>query len=251
MAILVAGVSSAVGQVSLNSVGTYTQNFNSLPNTGTGAWSNNTTLAGWYVQSPLLSPWSVITAQAGAGTTGSLASFGANSNSDRSLGWVYANSIGAAGTSASIGVGFTNNTGSAITAFDLSYTGVQWRTNAATPGSLTVQYKIGGSFDNSDSGWTSISALSFTGPNTTGSTSVDGYLAGNRVSLATASSIGLSLASSQTIWIRWRDFNDSGTDAQLAIDNVSFTAVPEPSSFAVLAGFAAIGFCAVRRRRHA
>ncbi len=62
-------------------------------------------------------------------------------------------------------------------------------------------------------------------------------------SLATARSIGLSFDSS--------DKSGGGfinTPTYVAIDNLSLTAVPEPSGFCLLA-FAACGICSVRRRR--
>ncbi|GAB5559544.1 MAG: hypothetical protein SynsKO_11910 [Synoicihabitans sp.] len=45
-------------------------------------------------------------------------------------------------------------------------------------------------------------------------------------------------------------FADPWPDASTKIGEFSAGAVPEPSSFAVLAGLAALGFCVSRRRRH-
>lgn len=41
----------------------------------------------------------------------------------------------------------------------------------------------------------------------------------------------------------------SGSSINVVLSNVSASAVPEPSTYAALAGFAVMGFCAVRRRR--
>jgi MYXO-CTERM domain-containing protein len=44
--------------------------------------------------------------------------------------------------------------------------------------------------------------------------------------------------------------NFAGSSA-LIVDNVSVAAIPEPSAFAALAGFAALGLVALRRRTRA
>jgi hypothetical protein len=133
----------------------------------------------------------------------------------------------------SIGFGLTNDTNQTLSSFTLGYLGRQWRTNGDTPGNLVVQFKLGGAFDNDNAGWTDINALTFTGSNTTGSTSIDGYLAGNIATLSTTVS-DVEWNHGQALWIRWRDFNDAGTDAQLAIDDVSFSAIPEPSTWLLI-----------------
>jgi hypothetical protein len=231
--------------------GNYTQNFNTLPSSGNETWTNNSTLAGWYAAAPLLSP-TAISAQTGSSTTGVLASFGAASNSNRSIGWVYANAIGAAATKASIGFGLTNNNAISFTDFNLSYLGRQWRTNTTTPGNLTVEYKLGGTFDNADTGWTSIPNLTFTGPNITGATSIDGYLTANTVSLSADVSY-VVWNTGTTLWVRWRDTNDSGTDGGLAVDDVSFSAsaVPEPSTWALIGLGSAFLLWRTRRKNSA
>ncbi len=213
---------------------TLTQSFDGLSNTASVTWSNGTTpLQGWFAVAPLspfISPTTLTGPQNGSSTTAALGNFGASGNANRSLGWVYANGVGAAATLASIGVGITNTSGTTITEYTLSYLGRQWRTNTTTPGTLVVEYKIGGTFDNNNTGWTATPAsLTFTGPNTTGATNIDGYAVGNTASLsATVSSI--TWPDGETIWIRWRDTNDPNTDAQLAIDDVNFSTPQIPNT---------------------
>src|SRR5262249_31632660 len=69
----------------------YTQNFNTLPTSGTNqAWSNDTTLQGWYLlRQPAAAPVAITTINATTSNTGTFNSFGGgttNPVSDRALG---------------------------------------------------------------------------------------------------------------------------------------------------------------------
>lgn len=235
---------------------TYAQNFDTLGTNASTVWANNTTVAGWFALGPLTNPV-VIANQTGTGTTGTLANFGSTAAAtDRSLGWVYANSIGAAGTFASIGFGISNATGLALSSFSLAYTGREWRGYSNNTPVLSFQYKIGGTFDNDatnslsgNTAWTDIAALNFILPATNNNLRVDGSVAPNFTSISNEVS-GLNWAQDEVLWVRWRQQNLAGTDAQLALDDVSFTAVPEPSTYAMLV-LAGVGFAAHRLRRRA
>lgn len=56
-----------------------------------------------------------------------------------------------------------------------------------------------------------------------------------------------SLGSTQELYVRFAATGASG--GQLAIDNVGFAAVPEPSTYAAILGFITLGFAALRRRK--
>jgi hypothetical protein len=249
---------SAFAQVAYTSTNnTYTENFSSLGTNASSAWANNTTVAGWYALAPLTNPV-VIANQTGSGSSGTLANFGSTSTAtDRSLGWVYANSIGVAGNFASIGFGISNVTGLTLSSFSLAYTGREWRGYSNNTPVLSFQYKIGGTFDNNatnslsgNSAWTDFTGLDFILPVTNSSLRVDGSVAPNFTTISNAVS-GLSWADEEVLWVRWRQQNLAGTDAQMALDDVSFAAVPEPSTYALLAlsGLALAGYAARRRRR--
>lgn len=250
-------VSDSYAQVAYTSTNnTYTENFNSLGTNTSAAWANNTTIAGWYALAPLTNPV-VISNQSGAGGTGILANFSSNSTAtDRSLGWVFANSIGVAGTYASIGFGISNVTGLTLDSFSLAYTGREWRGYSNNTPTLFFQYKIGGTFDNNPTNsltgsWTDFSSLNFVLPVTNNNTALNGLVAPNFTAISNTVT-GLSWADNDVLWIRWRQQNLAGTDAQMAIDDLSFTAtgVPEPSTYALLALTAAgLGAHIVRRRR--
>ena len=249
-------VSAAQAQIAYTSTNnTYTQDFNSLGTNSSTTWANNTTLAGWYALAPLTNPVT-IAAQTGSGSSGLLANFSAaQTNANRSLGWVFANSVGAQGSYASIGFGISNATGLTLDSFSLAYTGREWRGYSNNTATLFFQYKIGGSFDNdpttsqSGSNWVDFSNLNFVLPVTNNNAQVNGLVSPNFTSLSNTVA-GLSWAADQVLWVRWRQQNLAGSDAQMAIDDVVFSAVPEPTTYAMLALAAAgLGAHVLRRRR--
>ncbi len=239
---------------------TYSQNFNTLGTNTTDPWENNATVSGWYAlgSSNAFNPPTSIVRSTGTGTTAALANFSATStNTNRSIGWIFANAVGAPGTFASIGFGLSNSTGQTLDAFTLGYIGRQWRGYSNNTPNLTVQYKLGGTFDNSltnslagDVNWISLSALTFVLPSTNITTSTDGLSEGFFESFNT-NVTGVAWSNEQVLWFRWRQENLSGTDAQLAIDDVTFSAVPEPSTYMLLAlsGISLAGYIMRRRRR--
>lgn len=245
-----ASLAGANAQV-LYTTGNYTQNFNGLLNSGSGTWTNNSTLTGWYAQTDATASITTIAANTGSTTTAGLYSFGSTSASDRALGYAPTNAFfGNAPSSGYVGVRIQNNNAFALTAFDLSYTGEQWRLeNGAAAGTLTVQYKVNATGITDATGWTTISALTFTSPKTTGTTgALDGNAAGNFSNL-TAAGISVSVAAASNIFFRWVDANDSGNDQFLAVDNVVFSAVPEPKTWVMIGIGTSFMLWNLRRRR--
>src|SRR5439155_2378434 len=86
-------------------------------------------------------------------------------------------------------------------------------------------------------GWTAFTGLNFNTP-TTGATAaaLDGNLAANRTVLGATVLTGVTLNPGDSIFLRWRDIDDSGNDHALAVDDFSFSAslaVPEPATAAL------------------
>lgn len=247
---------AASAQVNVTS-GNYIQNFDTLANTGSGlTWTDNTTLQGWYTE---LNGSTVQSLNVASGRNGSpLSSYGSVNSTDRALGTGF-NSIGS-GVALSFGVRLVNNTGFAFTGFGLSYTGEQWARNAhSTPylDYLSFSYQIfaanTGSLTTS-LGWTTFPSLTFTSPNSTPATvqaDLDGNALGNYTNL-NSTVTGILLMDGQELWLRWTATNVPAAGHDLAIDNlnVSFGTIPEPASFAAIAGILALaGATSCRKRK--
>jgi DNA/RNA endonuclease G (NUC1)/fibronectin type 3 domain-containing protein len=235
--LLVAAAPVATAQVSLTTLGSpYSQSFDTLAQSGTtNPWSDNTTIAGWYAQfSAVPANPTVYTGATGSSATGALYSFGiagVNPVSDRALG-----SVGS-GTPGDIfwAVRFTNNTGSTVTSLTVSYTGEEWRQGGCTPTPCTpaaqlvdFQYQVANAGVITDANtptgsWLDHDALDFNTPQpgTSTAAAIDGNAAANRTALS--STITVSVAPGQEIWLRWKDINHANNDHGLAIDDLSVT----------------------------
>ncbi len=217
----------AAGNISLTSLGTaYTQNFNSLATAAT----SEVVPGGWSFSETGANANATYTAGDGSSNAGDTYSFGIGS--DRAFGSVQSGSL-----IATVGACFTNNTGQTITSLEISFTGEQWRLGtAARADRLDFQYSTDATSLTAGT-WFHLDALDFSSPNTTASVgALDGNAAANRTAIS-ASITGLSVASGATVFIRWTDFNASGTDDGLAIDEFSLTpkggATPPPTFTAI------------------
>ncbi len=204
--------------ISLTTIGSaYTQDFDSLASTGT----SSTLPTGWVFLESGSGGNSTYTAGTGSGTGGDTYSFGVsgtNPASDRALGTLLSGSL-----VSTIGATFTNNTASTISSLDIAYRGELWRLGTASrTDELDFQYSTDATSLNSGT-WTGISALNFVTPNTAGSAGArDGNASGNFTSVSSSIS-GLSIANGNSFWIRWLDFDASGSDDGLALDDISLT----------------------------
>ncbi len=243
----------------------YSQNFGSLPTTGTSnAWANDTTLPGWFLfRQP--APGTAITAIAadnGGSTTGTFFSYGTTGSNERALGGVgsggtYWGSPGNPAVAGWIAAAFTNDAGATITSFTLTFDGEQWRNGGnATPQTMALQYGFGATFGAVT--WiTPGGNFDVTSPTVGASAAtLDGNAAANRLANRGGTITSLAWTTGSTLWVRWIENNDAGNDHGLAIDNFGIstvlTAVPEVSSVLMLsvAALTAIGFHSRVRRRN-
>ena len=229
-----ASSTSVSAQVSITSIGVpYTQDFNTLPASGSATWVNNSTIPGWF--HARTGTGTTIVAQNGSSNAGNLYSYGTGTDVDRSLGSL--GSGNAAIGNLYWGVRLQNNTGTTITSLQVSYTGEQWRNSAAAAQTITFSYLIGsptvtGSLAEFQSAGVAVAALDFTSPITGGTAlQLDGNLAANRTSLSFTIS-NISIPNGTEVMLRWADPDHTGADHGLSIDDFSVTALV-PSAAAV------------------
>lgn len=179
----------------------------------------------------------------GSGTSGGVVSFGADNtgvNTDRWFGFQFAASPSQLVTFTK---SFVNNTGSVVTSLAISYDVFQFRLASGGRASTLAVNLDGGS---------SISALGFTAT-TTGTTGAVSPISGTTLSV-TLTGLSISNGSSFSINILGDRGLTTGSAQGIGIDNFSVTAVsavPEPSSTALLAGGLTLGAVLIQRRRKA
>jgi hypothetical protein len=242
----VAGMAASANAVVSFSGATYTQNFDSLLNTGTAnAWVQDSTIPGWIARRALPAPadWATYRAGLGADNAGALYSYGSASATDRALGSL---SSGTPGT-ITFAVVFQNTTSDVLNSFDLSFVGEQWRmggntvaTNPSLAQSLAFDFKTIASFaftevDAAATGYSSVPALNFTSPAFGSGTpaALDGNLPAHQASLS-ATGVAMTWNPGEFLILRWTDINDVNNDHGMGIDNVTFNAIPTPGAFALL-----------------
>ena len=197
----------------------YGQTFDGLPSSGSAAWSDGATLAGWHAVNSAGTAYSGnISALDGASNMTDLiiGSLGTASSTERAL--AYQTRLNTAPTY--IGLGFNNSSGGALSAFSLAYAAEQWRESASARNlTFTVQYRVGATLAdlNSATGWTPLETLSATTLNGSATTST----------ALSSGSVAVSVPDGTSLWFRWIT-NNSATSSTasndiLAIDNVQVT----------------------------
>jgi hypothetical protein len=151
-------------------------------------------------------------------------------------------------------VSFSNGSGGILDGFQVSWEGEQWRNGNATAQTMVFEYGLGSSFSTVTS-WATPGGLFDFSSVVNGGTA--GAVVGNSAGLVAGrggSVSSLSWAVNDTLWLRWVELNDTGSDHGLAIDNFSFTAsrpsaaVPDGGTTFALFGLAFAGLAGLRRK---
>ncbi len=200
------GATTLTTSISLTDLGTaVTQDFNSLVSSGT----SSVLPSGWYLSESGSNANITYTAGTGSGNSGDSYSFG--SSSDRALGGLRSGSLIPA-----YGAKFTNNTGATINNLFVSYKGETWRVGAANRiERIDFQYSLNATAL-SNGTWTDFNALDYSNPGqATGSGSVQHS--------STISDVitTLSIANGASFMIRWTDYDPSGANDGMGIDDFS------------------------------
>lgn len=211
----------------------------------TATWVNNSTVPNWYADSRA----TTIAYRFGGGVSSTTEvlgyKFDANGNTT--------SPAGALGTRSSstdpwgIGWAIENGTGTTLTEFSLTYDAfVASYEGDAGPDGYTVTYQIGGTYQ--DDGFANVYASAqYVAPINQADD------AGNPVTASTVTGstvTGINWAPGEILWIHWQDTSAVSGESTygLGIDNITLTAVPEPTTFALLAGMVALAGVLYRRR---
>lgn len=201
--------------------GSYSQDFNTLANTGT----SSSMPTGWYFDETGTSRNLTYGTGAGTATTGNTYSFGSSGSSDRALGGLRSGTLVPI-----LGAAFQNATPGSIRQLEVTYIGEQWRRGSSSGDHLDFQYSIDAT-SLADGTWTDVDPLDFLAPITIGTgLSLDGNAPANRAVVANVIS-GLSWSSGATLWVRWNDFPVlSGSNDGLAVDDFIVKAISAPAA---------------------
>ncbi|RSK36129.1 Calx-beta domain-containing protein [Hymenobacter metallilatus] len=210
--------SAAQAQTPVPFTGTaYTQNFDGFTPAGTtypDGWSG-VRLAGSGTANAVLTPMVLADNSTGGGTYNAGPNAGTTGDTDRALG-----SLASGSTAPAFGAAFINQSGAAIAQLTVTGRAEQWRTssNAAINESLAFEYSTDATSLFTGT-WTAVSALDITEKALTATTA--GPLNGNDAanSAAITATFPISWAAGSTIWIRWKDTDNTGSDALLALDD--------------------------------
>lgn len=154
----------------------------------------------------------------GSATSGAVYAAGPSNTGDRAIGSI------ASGTTVPIyGTYFVNQTGSTITKVILSGVNEQWKSgsDAAVNEVDTFSYSFNSSgFFNGTWNFLPGMNLNEIATSTTTSAGMDGNLPANQVSISDSIQ-SINWNNGDTLWIRWLDPNNFGTDGLCAVDNFS------------------------------
>jgi Ca2+-binding RTX toxin-like protein len=201
----------------------YEETFNALSSAAGTTYPINSEpqpAAGWFISesggSALVNQFYSV--DNGNSNAGDVYSYGSTGSSDRALGTLRSGTL-----IPIIGVSYTNATGGTINQLDISYWGELWRlgtTGRTDQLDFQISFNAAGVADEGAT-WLDVDGLDFVTPNTSGAAgSRDGNAGPNRTFIGGALDLtGFEIANGATFWMRWKDFDASGADDGLAIDD--------------------------------
>lgn len=212
---------------------TYTESFDGMGAAGTNFINGWTAIR--YAGTGSLGDVLPLVVTDGSSNAGAIYNVGTTGADDRAFG-----SLASGSTVPQFGAVFQNNTGSGITAIELTAVMEQWRSGSSN--TVNEIYPFEYSLDAvslSTGTWFAATSFDLLEKITTSIAAepLDGNLADNQTAIS-ATITGISWTSGSALWIRWSDSNDLGSDGILSVDNLvmtvstgTVTADPEPSNY--------------------
>lgn len=220
------------GQVSITALNVpYNENFDGMGTSGTTFPANWTAIrAGG---SGTANQTLTMAVTDGLANSGNIYNVGTTGNTDRAFG-----SIASGTTFPGFGMSLINNTGDKITEFNITLTVEQWRTGSSSTANEVIAFSYSTDATSLSTGtWTNATNLNLNEILTTTTTSaaVNGNTAGNNALLnGTVNISSTPWLNGATLWIKWTDADDAGSDCLLAIDDFTFKATSNVLSSASL-----------------
>lgn len=227
VALSLAAAGSASAQINLQSGEAYSQDFNTLPSTGTSN-AIGTLPAGWtFVESGsgANTTYRAVDGSSNAGDTLSLGAASGPTVSERALGSLRSGSV------ASIfGARFRNDNPGPLASIAVGYVGEQWRQGTANRCDyLRFEYSIDATSLTTGT-WIPVSGLDFESPacGAIVTNALNGNSPENQRFVARVID-NPGVAAGGEFWIRWVDTDAANADDALAVDDVAVTAIAGPA----------------------
>jgi trimeric autotransporter adhesin len=212
---------------------TYTESFDGMGAAGTNFINGWTAIR--YAGTGSLGDVLPLVVTDGSSNAGAIYNVGSTGADDRAFG-----SLASGSTVPRFGAVFQNNTGSGITAIELTGVMEQWRSGSSNTVNeiFPFEYSLD-AISLSTGTWFAASSFDLLEKITTSVAAepLDGNLADNQTAIS-ATITGISWTSGSALWIRWSDANDLGSDGILSVDNLVMTVItgtvtadPEPSNY--------------------